>query len=210
MFTGIITDLGTVEAFDPTPGGARLTVTGHLPHDVALGDSISVDGVCVTVTSLDDGPDAVARFTADLMPPTLERTTIGARGSGDRVNLEPALAATGRFGGHVVTGHVDAIATVVAREPGEMADLMTIAVPVHLARYVVPQGSIAFDGVSLTVAALDDAEPGATLLTIGLIPATLAATTLGRKEPGDRVNVEVDVLAKHVERLLAVKETADA
>ncbi|SEE89139.1 riboflavin synthase [Ruania alba] len=213
MFTGIITDLGTVESLEPTPGGARLVVTGRLPHDVAVGDSIAVDGVCVTVTSLAEASDAVMRtFTADLMPPTLGRTTLGGRSGGDRVNLEPALSAGGRFGGHVVAGHVDAVGTVVGRTAGDLADQLTVALPAQLARYVVPQGSIAVDGVSLTVAELHDNadDAGGCFVTIGLIPATLEATTLGQRTPPDRVNLEVDLLAKQVERLLAVQEVARA
>ncbi|WP_159621007.1 riboflavin synthase [Ruania rhizosphaerae] len=217
MFTGIVTDLGTVTALEPAPGGARLHVRGRLPYDVALGDSIAVDGVCVTVATLtavdgsaqEHGRDAVVEFAADLMPATLGRTTVGQREPGDRVNLEPALAANGRFGGHVVTGHIDAVGTVVGRTAGDLADRVTIDVPAHLARYVVPQGSIAIDGVSLTVAELADTGDGC-LVTVGLIPATLEATTLGHRAPPDRVNLEVDVLAKQVERLLAVREAAHA
>ncbi|UFU03685.1 riboflavin synthase [Ruania suaedae] len=217
MFTGIVTDLATVTALETAPGGARLRVRGRLPRDVAPGDSIAVDGVCVTVTTVttvegaggEGGGGAVVEFTADLMPATLDRTTIGRREPGDRVNLEPALAANGRFGGHVVTGHIDAVAAVVGRTSGELADRLTVAVPAHLARYVVAQGSITIDGVSLTVAELTDTAEGCEV-TIGLIPATLEATTLGRRTPPDRVNVEVDVLAKQVERLLAAGETARA
>jgi riboflavin synthase len=153
-----------------------------------------------------DRPDAES-FTADVMLETLQRTSLADLGPGTRVNLERPMPADGRFGGHVVQGHVDGVGTVVAREPGENWELVRVAVPAALARYVVEKGSVALDGVSLTIAALDDAAPGApdggTVLTVSLIPETLARTTLGTRAVGEPVNLEVDVLAKYVERMLA-------
>jgi riboflavin synthase len=169
---------------------SRLVVRGPLvTSDAAYGASIAVNGCCLTVTDLDG--DA---FAADVMVETFRRTSLGALVPGDRVNLERPLAAGARLGGHVVQGHVDGTGTILARE----ADgVVRIAIPDELARYVVAKGSIAVDGVSLTVV-----EAGAAEFTVSLIPATLELTTLGHKGPGDPVNIEVDVLAKYVERLL--------
>jgi riboflavin synthase len=186
MFTGIVEELGTVVDVTDT----RLVVRGPLvTSDAAYGASIAVNGCCLTVTDLSDGT-----FAADVMVETFKRTSLGALKPGDPVNLERPLQAGARLGGHVVQGHVDGTGTIRARE----ADgVVRIAVPRDLARYVVAKGSVAVDGVSLTVV-----EAGEDEFTVSLIPATLALTTLGHKGPGDPVNIEVDVLAKYVERLL--------
>jgi riboflavin synthase len=189
MFTGIVEEVGTVVEAGP----GRLGVEGPATvADAALGDSIAVSGVCLTVVALDGGV-----FWADVMSETARRTTVGGLAPGARVNLERALRVDGRLGGHIVQGHVDGVGTLVEREAGAEFDLFRFAVDDALARYIAPQGSIAIDGVSLTV--VDTRPPG---LTVGLIPATLRHTTLGSLAPGGRVNLEVDVLAKYVERLL--------
>jgi riboflavin synthase len=202
MFTGIVEELGTVRAIDfPDADGtdadgtdAVLTVAGPLStSDARPGDSIAVNGVCLTVTTVVDGA-----FTAEVMPETLRRTTLGGLAAGDPVNLERALPVHGRLGGHVVQGHVDGVATLVRRTPGPRWDDLDFAAPAALTRYVAEKGSIALSGVSLTVTWVADEGFG-----VSLIPTTLAATTLGGLAPGGAVNVEVDVLAKYVERLLA-------
>ncbi|MDQ1712468.1 MAG: riboflavin synthase [Frankiaceae bacterium] len=187
MFTGIIEELGSVVAV----GDGRLTVKGPLvTSDAAYGSSIAVNGCCLTVAALDG-----ETFTADVMVETFARTSLGALMPGSPVNLERPLRADARLGGHVVQGHVDGTGTVAARE----ADgVIRVDIPSDLSRYVVAKGSVAVDGVSLTVV-----EAGDTAFTVSLIPATLAMTTLGSKGPGEPVNIEVDVLAKYVERLLA-------
>ncbi|MFE6970130.1 riboflavin synthase [Isoptericola sp. NPDC057653] len=198
MFTGIVEELGTVVAVREHADGARLTVVAERVLDgVRLGDSIAVDGCCLTVAET-GAHDGRATWTADLMAETLRRTGLGARRPGDRVNLERALAADGRFGGHVVQGHVDGVGTVLARTPGTQWEVVEVALPADLARYVVAQGSIAVDGVSLTVVAAGDAS-----FTVSLIPETRARTTLGLRGVGEQVNLEVDVLSKYVERHLA-------
>ena len=203
MFTGIVEELGTVVSVREHADGARLTVGAERVLDgVRLGDSIAVDGCCLTVaeTGEQGGRDT---WTADLMAETLARTSLGGRRPGDPVNLERALAADGRFGGHVVQGHVDGVGTVLARTPGTQWEVVEVALPPELARYVVAQGSIAVDGVSLTVVdARDDA------FTVSLIPETRARTTLGTRAVGERVNLEVDVLSKYVERHLAATAAA--
>ncbi|HVF04697.1 MAG TPA: riboflavin synthase [Frankiaceae bacterium] len=187
MFTGIVEELGSVVEVTDT----GLVVRGPLvTGDAAYGASIAVNGCCLTVTDL-----AGDTFTADVMVETFKRTSLGALRPGDAVNLERPMKADGRFGGHVVQGHVDGTGTIESRD----ADgVVRVAIPPDLARYVVEKGSVAVDGVSLTVV-----EAGGAHLTVSLIPATLKLTTLGRKGPGDPVNIEVDVLAKYVERLLA-------
>jgi riboflavin synthase len=190
MFTGLVQELGTVAAVDE----ARLSVQAAVTGDLREGDSVAVNGVCLTVAALTDGT-----FTADVMPETLRRSSLGSLQEGSPVNLELPLRATDRLGGHFVQGHVDGIGTVgEAREEGTARVVRVEAEP-DLLRYVVEKGSIAVDGVSLTVAAL---EEGA--FTVSLIPETLQRTNLGGVSPGDRVNLEVDVLAKYVERLLGV------
>ncbi len=194
MFTGIVEELGEVVAVDqPGPDSARLTVHGPLvTKDVEHGGSIAVNGVCLTV--VDTGPDS---FTADVMKETLDHTSLGALKPGDPVNLERAVRSDGRLDGHVVQGHVDSAARIVSRTPGDRWEVVRIALPPELARYVARKGSIAVDGVSLTVSGLGD-----DWFEVSLIPVTLELTTLGRKRPGDLVNLEVDVIAKYVERLL--------
>ncbi len=196
MFTGIIEELGTVAGIEPLGESARLTVHGPLvTSDAAHGDSISVNGVCLTVVDVADGA-----FTADVMRETLDRSSLGALAPGDRVNLERAATLSTRLGGHLVQGHVDGVATIAQRVPGERWEAVRFTLPPGLARYVVEKGSITVDGVSLTVTEVDDVAFG-----VGLIPTTLALTTLGHKRVGDPVNVEVDVVAKYVERLLGAR-----
>lgn len=193
MFTGIVEELGTVADVRRGRESAVLTVRAPLGcSDARPGDSIAVSGVCLTVTSI-DGPT----FTAAVMAETLEHSTLGALAAGDQVNIERAMPADGRFGGHVVLGHVDATAAVLDRRPGEAWEVVRVELPAPLAAQVALKGSIALDGVSLTVSALGD-----DFLEVSLIPATLAATTLGDRTVGSRVNVETDVLAKQVQRLL--------
>ncbi|WP_226344852.1 riboflavin synthase [Agilicoccus flavus] len=201
MFTGIVEELGRVEAIDPGTDSAVLRVRGPLAvSDAAIGSSIAVNGVCLTVT----GADADAgTFAVDVMAETLNRSSLGDLAPGDPVNLERAMRADRRFGGHVVQGHVDGTGTILRREPGYRWEVVTIALPAGLRRYVVEKGSICVDGTSLTVSALDDDS-----FSVGLIPTTLAATTLGSAGVGARVNLEVDVLAKYVENMLATNGKA--
>ena len=195
MFTGIVEELGRVVAVEHGAQSARLTVEGPLvAADAVHGASIAVDGVCLTVVEHDG-----ARFTVDVMAETLSRSSLADVRPGQRVNLERAMAADGRFGGHVVQGHVDGTGRVVARVPGDRWEVVTIALPPDLASYVVEKGSVTVDGVSLTISGLDD---GAGTFSVSLIPTTLELTTLGHRAVGDLVNLEVDVLAKYVERLL--------
>jgi riboflavin synthase len=192
MFTGIVEELGEVVAIEPAGGAARLTVRGPVVvSDAVHGASIAVNGVCLTVTDVKD--DA---FTVDVMKETLDRSGLGALRPGARVNLERPVRLSDRLGGHLVQGHVDGVGRVISREPGEHWDVVTVGLPAALARYVVDKGSITVDGVSLTVVEARDEA-----FTVALIPTTLELTTLGRKEPGDPVNLEVDVIAKYVERL---------
>jgi riboflavin synthase len=210
MFTGIVEELGSVVALDRPVGDGASGATGEAPDavltvagplaasDARPGDSIAVDGVCLTVTSVLTGDDGTGRaFVAEVMPETLRRTSLGALVPGTAVNLERALPADGRLGGHVVQGHVDGVATLARRTPGPRWDDLELSAPAALTRYVAEKGSIALAGVSLTVTWVSDDGFG-----VSLIPTTLAATTLGRLAPGDVVNVEVDVLAKYVERLM--------
>lgn len=192
MFTGIVEEMGQVQALDRTRETALITIAADtVLHDTRPGDSIAVNGVCLTVVELGGG-----RLTADVMPETLKRSGLGDLQTGEQVNLERALPVQGRFGGHIVQGHVDATATIVARDPGDAWEVVHISLPPQISRYVVEKGSIAVDGVSLTVAGVSDAE-----FTIALIPTTLERTTLGHKGIGAVVNLEVDVLAKYVERM---------
>lgn len=201
MFTGIVEELGTVVALVPGAGqaqDARLHVRGPLAtSDARAGDSIAVSGVCLTVADLPG--DGV--FVADVMPETLRRTALGDLVAGDRVNLERALAVGGRYGGHVVQGHVDGVGVVLSRSPGDRWDDVVIGLDPSLARYVAEKGSITVQGVSLTVTHVADDRFG-----VSLIPTTLRETTLGTLAAGARVNLEVDVLAKYTERLLATRE----
>ncbi|MFF4872073.1 riboflavin synthase [Streptomyces sp. NPDC003444] len=193
MFTGIVEELGEVVAVERLEDASRFRLRGPLVTEGAQhGDSIAVNGVCLTVVEHGDG-----EFTADVMAETLKRSGLGALGVGSRVNLERPMAVGGRLGGHIVQGHVDGTGTVLARTPSEHWELVKVGLPAHLARYVVEKGSITVDGVSLTVV-----EVGDDWFTISLIPTTLDLTTLGIKKSGDPVNLEVDVIAKYVERLL--------
>jgi riboflavin synthase len=204
MFTGIVEELGTVAALETAADSARLTIRGPLvTSDAAHGASISVNGVCLTVVTHGDG-----EFTVDVMAETLARSSLGALRPGDRVNLERAMAASSRFGGHVVQGHVDGTGTITARTPGERWEVVEVTVPRELTRYVVEKGSITVDGVSLTVVDVTDSAQDTAAFTVSLIPTTLELTTLGTKAVGDPVNIEVDVLAKYVERLLATRLAA--
>src|SRR4051794_41026977 len=202
MFTGIVEELGVVESVEDQGDAVRLTVRGpEVTADVSSGDSISVNGCCLTVAAHRDGT-----FTADVMRETLDKTALGALRTGGRVNLERAVTATTRLGGHIVQGHVDGTGVLVSRTPSEHWELVEIALPAALARYLVDKGSVTVDGVSLTVVSTggdgSTGEAEDAWFTVSLIPETLARTTLGLKQPGDPVNLEVDVIAKHVERLL--------
>jgi riboflavin synthase len=205
MFTGIVEERGEVVAVDRHAGAATVTVRGPLvTADAGHGDSIAVNGVCLTVTATAGGT-----FTADVMAETLNRTALGALAPGLPVNLERPLRLGGRLGGHLVQGHVDAVATLVSRSPAEHWDVVRIAIPPGLARYIVHKGSVAVDGVSLTVSAVGSGDDGGPpWFEVSLIPATLAGTTLGTAQPGSSVNLEVDVIGKYVERLLASQEPA--
>ena len=193
MFTGIVEELGHVVSLAHGPDSAVVRIRGPLvTADAAPGASIAVNGICLTVVELD-----ADSFSVDVMAETLHRTCLGELTPGSPVNLERALAVGDRLGGHLVQGHVDGTGTSLARQPGDRWEVVTISLPGELARYVVEKGSITVDGVSLTIAGLDDAS-----FQVSLIPTTLALTTLGTKQVGDLVNLEVDVLAKYVERLL--------
>lgn len=207
MFTGIVEELGQVVELAPGADSARVTVRGPLvTSDAVPGASIAVNGVCLTVVELSGDT-----FTADVMAETLNRSSLRTAVPGAPVNLERPLQANGRFGGHVVQGHVDGTGTVTERVPGDQWELVRVAIPADLSRYVVAKGSITIDGVSLTVAELTDRTPedgGGSVVTVSLIPETLARTTLGHRAVGDPVNLEVDVLAKYVERLTTAPHPA--
>ncbi len=197
MFTGIVEELGRVAAIQALPDNAiRITIEGPtVLSDANLGDSICVNGVCLTVAEQNGD-----QFTADVMSETINRTTIGDLLAGSQVNLERPVTLATRLGGHLVQGHVDAVGAVSAREHSENWDVVTITPPKDLLKYVVEKGSITIDGTSLTVSAVTD-----TTFSVSLIPATLEKTTLGSRQIGDRVNLEVDVLAKYVEKLVAAQ-----
>jgi riboflavin synthase len=196
MFTGIVEELGTVEALDLLEkNAARLTIRGpKVVEDAGHGDSIAVNGCCLTVVETGDGT-----FTADVMRETLQRTSLGQATKGAQVNLERAVSAHARLGGHIVQGHVDGVGTIASRTPGEHWEDVRVAAPANILKYVAEKGSIAIDGVSLTVTDVDDATG---TFGVSLIPTTLELTVLGRNQVGDKVNLEVDVIAKYVERLL--------
>ena len=206
MFTGIVEELGTVigltelTGLSELSGAARLTVGADLvTADARHGDSIAVNGVCLTVVEVD-----AHSFTADLMAETLHRSSLRAVRPGDRVNLERAATLATRLGGHLVQGHVDGVGTILARDPAEHWEAVRVALPAGLGRYVVEKGSITVDGVSLTVVSVGGSA-GADEFSVGLIPTTLKLTTLGHKGVGDPVNIEVDVVAKYVEKLMATQ-----
>jgi riboflavin synthase len=204
MFTGIVEELGTVAAVEDQ--GDALRITFRSPYvlndartpSAALGDSISVNGCCLTVAERDGDT-----WTADVMQETLDKTSLAGVRPGDRVNLERAVTPITRLGGHIVQGHVDAVGVVRRRTPSEHWEVVEVEMPPELGRYLVDKGSVTVDGVSLTVV-----EAGQDGFTVSLIPETLARTTLGSRQPGDRVNLEVDVLAKHVEKLLQSRKDA--
>jgi len=201
VFTGIVEELGEITAVEEQGDSSRFTVRGPVVTEGAKhGDSIAVNGVCLTVVEFGDGA-----FTADVMAETLNRSSLGALGPGSRVNLERPMALGGRLGGHLVQGHVDGTGTVLGRTPAEHWEIVTISLPAELSRYVVEKGSITVDGISLTVV-----EAAAAHFTVSLIPTTLSLTTLGLKQPGDPVNLEVDVIAKYVERMLGTPDAEAA
>jgi riboflavin synthase len=197
MFTGIVEELGTVEAFDLLEGdAARLTIRGpKVTEDAGHGDSIAVNGCCLTVVDTGAGT-----FTADVMRETLQRTSLGQATKGSQVNLERAVAAHERLGGHIVQGHVDGVGTIASRTPSAHWEDVRVAAAPEILKYVAEKGSIAIDGVSLTVTDVDDATG---TFGVSLIPTTLDVTLLGQNKVGDTVNLEVDVIAKYVDRLLA-------
>ena len=194
MFTGIVEGTGTIEALTPRGGDLRLAIRADLEglESAREGDSISVSGACLTMLSPGGGA-----FVADVSQETLRLTSLGRRGEGDRVNLELAMRAGDRLGGHIVSGHVDGLARLVSREPRARAEEFTFEAPAALKRYLAPKGSVCLDGVSLTVNTVADNR-----FTVYLIPHTLEVTTLGGLRPGDAVNFEVDMIARYVERLL--------
>jgi riboflavin synthase len=196
MFTGIIEELGTVTGVQELADSIRLKVSGKLVRsDLAQGESVSVSGVCLTAAEVtDDG------FVADVMLETLNRTSLRGIAEGDRVNLERAMSGAGRFGGHVVQGHVDGVAEIISREPSANWEVVKVKIPAELAKYVVHKGSITFDGVSLTVNDITN-----DVVSLSLIPETLRLTTLGIKTTGEKLNVEADILAKHIEKLIEAR-----
>jgi riboflavin synthase len=225
LFTGIVEELGQVVAIERGTDSARLTVRGpEVTGDARRGDSIAINGVCLTVTLTGDG-----QFTADVMGETLNRSSLGALAPGAPVNLERPMRPDGRLGGHIVQGHVDGTGVIVTRRPAAGWEVVRISVPGQLSRYLIEKGSVAVDGVSLTVSALSPAQDassgdqssgdqssgdpwsgdpwsGDPWIEVSLIPETLARTTLGRRQPGEVVNLEVDMIAKYVERLLAGRQ----
>jgi riboflavin synthase len=197
MFTGIIEELGEITAIETQPDAVRLTISGtKVLGDLKRGESISVSGTCLTAIEIDD-----KSFTADVMHETIRLSGLQRVEVGQKVNLERAMTAATRFGGHVVQGHVDGVGEFVSREKSDNWDWVRISVPENLMKYVVMKGSITFDGISLTVNEIDG-----NVIGLSLIPETLEVTTLGYKNPGDLVNVEVDVMAKHIERLMEARQ----
>ena len=195
MFTGIVAELGEVAGIERRGDAAQLTIRGST-EGVSLGESIAVNGVCLTVTGILDGT-----FTADVMGETLDRSALGMLTTGAPVNLERSVRLADRLGGHLMQGHVDATGTIISRSPAERWDQVRISLPASISRYVVHKGSIAVDGISLTVSAVGP-PGGDTWFEVSLIPETLKRTTMGAKQPGETVNLEVDVIGKYVERLL--------
>jgi riboflavin synthase len=196
MFTGLVQDLGQIAATERSPDGVRLTVDTALAAELRNGDSVAVNGVCLTAVAVDEGS-----FTAEVMNETLQRSSLRDAGDGAVVNLELALRASDRLGGHVVQGHVDGVGEIAALSDDGFSRRIRISAPPELLRYVVAKGSVAVDGVSLTVAEIDDAS-----FTVSLIPETLERTNLGSAGAGTRVNLEVDVLAKYVEKLMVAAQ----
>ncbi|MBU6144000.1 MAG: riboflavin synthase [Acidobacteria bacterium] len=197
MFTGIIEELGKVVAIQEQPDALRLTIAGPLvTSDIKRGDSICCSGVCLTAIEIENGS-----FTADVMKETLRLTSLDGVSVSDPINLERAMTMQTRFGGHHVQGHVDGVGRFISREKSENWDFVRIQIPKELMKYIVLKGSITLDGISLTVN-----EVGEDFVGLSLIPETLRLTTLGYKSPGDKVNVEVDVMAKHIERLIEMRD----
>ncbi len=196
MFTGIIEELGTVESVEVLPDSIRLGIKGELVRqDLSQGESVSVNGVCLTAAEITaDG------FIADVMLETLNRSSLSGISRGESVNLERAMSGAGRFGGHVVQGHVDGVAEIISREPSANWEVVKVKIPAELSKYVVHKGSITFDGVSLTVNDISE-----NTVSLSLIPETLRLTTLGTKQVGDKLNVEADILAKHIEKLIEAR-----
>ncbi|MFC5678597.1 riboflavin synthase [Aeromicrobium endophyticum] len=204
MFTGLVEEKGTVTAVEQLGDSVRLTIRGPVvTSDAGHGDSISVNGCCLTVMTQDGDT-----FGADVMQESLDKTSLGDLAVGSEVNLERATQAGARLGGHIVQGHVDGTGRILDRTPSEHWEVVRVSVPSDLARYLVDKGSVTVDGTSLTVVQVVDDGPDGAWFSVSLIPTTLADTTLGTKGPGDRVNLEVDILAKYVERLLGAR-TAD-
>ena len=204
MFTGIIEELGQIERIDHTADAARLTIRGPLVVDgVGHGDSIAVSGVCLTVVER-----TASTFTADVMAQTLHMSTLSDARVGTPVNLERAALVGGRLGGHIVQGHIDGTSTVLVITPGEAWRVLRFSVNARLAKLIVDKGSIAIDGVSLTVSNISPATDATQWFEVSLIPETLTATTLGDRRVGDLVNIETDILARHVERMLALSAAA--
>jgi riboflavin synthase len=207
MFTGLVEEKGTITAVQDLGDAVRLTIRGPVvTSDAHHGDSIAVNGCCLTVMEQGD-----RTFAADVMKESLDKTSLGDLGIGDEVNLERATQAGARLGGHIVQGHVDGTGRILDRTPSEHWEVVRIAVPAGLAKYLVDKGSVTVDGTSLTVVEVVDADPSreGPWFSVSLIPTTLADTTLGSKAPGDRVNLEVDILAKYVERLLGARAEGD-
>ena len=206
MFTGIVEEVGTLVVREDQAAGGQVTAAvlriraDRVLQDVALGDSIAVNGVCLTVTAVTDGV-----WSTDVMAETLSRSSLGTVTAGAPVNLERAVTPHTRLGGHMMQGHVDGVGAIIGRIPGEHWEVVRIALPADLARYVVEKGSIAVDGVSLTVSAVSAADDPEPWFEVSLIPTTLRETTLGPRAPGEPVNLEVDVIAKYVERLLGAR-----
>ncbi len=199
MFTGLVEEKGTVTSVDPLGDSVRITIRGPIvTSDANHGDSIAINGCCLTVMAQDGDT-----FSADVMMESLDKTSLGDLAIGDEVNLERATKAGSRLGGHIVQGHVDGTGTILDRTPSEHWEVVRISLPPELARYLVDKGSVTVDGTSLTVVeVVDGSQPW---FSVSLIPTTLADTTLGSRQPGDRVNLEVDILAKYVERLLGAR-----
>ena len=196
MFTGIIEELGTVATVEVLEDSIRLAIKGGLVRqDLSQGESVCVNGVCLTAAQVT--PEG---FIADVMLETLNRSSLSGIAEGERVNLERAMSGAGRFGGHVVQGHVDGVAEIISREPSANWEVVKVRIPSELAKYVVHKGSITFDGVSLTVNHISG-----DVVSLSLIPETLRLTTLGTKQVGDKLNVEADILAKHIEKLIEAR-----
>jgi len=201
LFTGIIEELGTLRQITRGSASARLKIEARrVLEGTRAGDSIAVNGVCLTVTALDK-----SSFVADVMAETLAKTNLGQLTPGGRVNLERALRLGSRLGGHLVSGHIDGVGTIIRREPHDIATLLTVGAPAGVLRYIIKKGSVAIDGISLTVINFNDSS-----FQVSLIPHTAALTTLGFKRPGDTVNLEADLIGKYVERLLLRREAGGA